>query len=81
MLYKVKIEQFGDTELLYKDTEFEQACITLQNIKEHIVKDEDGKRQRVTLQAMTEEEIAEEAENHRKIMESIRAAKEEVKND
>ena len=73
MLYRIKIEQFGDTELLFKDTEFEQACIALQNIKEHIVKDEDGKRQRITLQAMTEEEIAEEAETHRKIMESIRS--------
>ena len=78
MLYRIKIEQFGDTELLFQNTEFEEACITLQNIKEHIVKDDDGKRQRVTLQAMTEEEIAEEAETHRKIMESIRSNQEDA---
>lgn len=73
MLYRIKIEQYHDTELLFNENESEEAFIALQGIKTHLMKDIDGHKQRVILQVMTAEELEDEAKAHREIMETIRA--------
>lgn len=73
MLYRIKIEQNHDTELLFNENESEEAFIALQGIKTHLMKDIDGYKQRVILQVMTAEELEDEAKAHREIMEIIRA--------
>lgn len=69
--YRLVISGWDDVKLLFNEEEYEQAASLLKTIKEHIVRNEE-RAKRIYLEAITEEDLAEEEARHKKLQESIR---------
>lgn len=71
MLYQILIEQFNDVELLFSESEYEEATVMLQSIKKHISKHK-GQKAKITLRPVDEGELEEEKRIHEELLASLR---------
>lgn len=69
--FRLVISGWDDVKLIFNADEYEQATSLLKTIKEHIVCNEERSK-RIYLEAVTEEDLAEEEERNRKLQETLR---------